>query len=117
MGDERVREVLDSSSHDMILGEMRGQLREVVHGQANLAMKFDALTREVIGLGSLATDLAEQKLASTALAARVDALEAEKSRREGAYGVVQAIAKSPVVAWTAAIGAAAWAFLTGKVSL
>ncbi len=37
-------------NQDMILGEMRGQLREVVHSLNGLTQKFDALTREVIGL-------------------------------------------------------------------
>lgn len=117
MSMERPTEVPDPSNHDMILGEMRGQLREVVHGQANLAQKFDALTREVIGLGSLASDIAEHKVLITALAVRVDALDTEKNRREGAQGVLQTILKSPLVGWLAAVAALVTAYVKGWLHL
>lgn len=105
------------SSQDMILGEMRGQLRELVHTTNNLSMKFDALSREVIGLGPLATDIAELKGLNTALMGRVASLELEQGRREGAQGVLQTILKSPVVAWLVAGIAATWAVVTGKVQI
>lgn len=117
MNMERPGELPDSANHDMILGEMRGQLREVVHGQANLAMKFDALTREVIGLGALASDIAEQKVTLAALAVRVDALETDKSRREGAQGVFHTILRSPTVAWLAAGAVALWVAFKERLDL
>ena len=72
----------DDSGHALILGEMRGQLREVVHGLNNLSGKFDGLSREVIGLGPLAGDIVDLK-------ARVLKLEDERSRRAGAVGLVE----------------------------
>lgn len=69
-------------SQAMILGEMRGQLREVVHSMNNLSTKFDGLTREVVGLGPLAGDIVDLK-------ARVLKLEAEKNQRDGAVGLVE----------------------------
>jgi hypothetical protein len=45
----------------MILGEMRGQLREVVHTLNNQTMKLDALTREVVALGPIAAEIAQMK--------------------------------------------------------
>lgn len=100
----------DQQSQDMILGEMRGQLREMVHQMNNLSAKFDGLSREVIGLGPLAVDVAELKL-------RVAALSDEKNRREGAAGVAQAIMKSPALGWLVGAAITAWAILTGKVSI
>lgn len=94
----------------MILGEMRGQLREMVHSVNNLSTKFDSLSREVIGLGALASDIGELK-------AKVAALEAEKNQRDGATGVIGIILKSPTLGWLVGAGVSAWALLTGKVHL
>ena len=59
----------------LILGEIRGQLRELIHSGNNNSQKLDAL------------------------ALRVAALEGEQARRAGANGLVQAILKSPLLAW------------------
>lgn len=48
---------------------------------------------------------------------RIDALERDRDTQKGAQGAVLAILKSPVVAWLAGIGFAAWALLTGKVHI
>lgn len=98
----------EPNSQDMILGEMRGQLREVVHSMNNLGSKFDGLSREVIGLGPLASDVAELKV-------KVASLETAHATQEGERGVWVAILKSPQFAWVAFLAAGAWAILTGKV--
>lgn len=67
----------DDMSHSMILGEMRGQLRELVHSQNNLSAKFDGLSREVIGLAPLANDMADIKL-------RLKVLEEKNQQQAGA---------------------------------
>lgn len=89
----------DNSSHSMILGEMRGQLREVVHSLANLSGKFDGLSREVIGLGSLAQSVVELRASHTAdlktmqesiadLRAEVADLKSERDKRTGAANLI-----------------------------
>ena len=75
----------------LLLGEIRGQMRELIHSTNNAGMKIDAL------------------------AARVSALEAEHNRRQGANNVVQALLKSPAVGWLVGIAVSAWAILSGKV--
>ena len=75
----------------LLLGEIRGQMRELIHSTNNAGMKIDAL------------------------AARVSALEAEHNRRQGANNVVQALLKSPAVGWLVGIAASAWAILSGKI--
>lgn len=77
-------------NNDMILGELRGQVRELVHGVNNLNGKFDGLTREVIALGPLAGDIQQLK-------ADVAELKATASQQTGGYEVVKAILNSPVV--------------------
>lgn len=83
----------------MILGEMRGQLREVVHSLANLSGKFDGLSREVIGLGSLAQSVVELRAAHTAdlkmvreqvenLQSEIADLKSERDKRTGAANLV-----------------------------
>lgn len=67
----------DDSSHAMILGEMRGQLRELVHGQNNLSAKVDGLSREVITLTALGADMADVKV-------RMKVIEERDQQQKGA---------------------------------
>lgn len=98
----------ESNSQDMILGELRGQMREVIHGMNNLSSKVDGLSREVIGLGSLAGEMADMK-------SRIAVLEIGHNRREGATGILAALLKSPALGWLVGAAITAWAILTGKV--
>jgi hypothetical protein len=75
----------------LILGEIRGQLRELIHNSNNNAAKLDAL------------------------AIRVAALEGEKNRREGATGIIATVLKSPLIGWIVGAGFTVWALVTGKL--
>lgn len=77
----------------LILGEIRGQLRELIHTGNNTSAKVDGL------------------------AVRVAALEGAENRREGANGLVHTIMKSPVIGWMVGAAISAWAILTGKVHI
>lgn len=77
----------------MILGEIRGQMRELIHASNNVGQKLDALT------------------------VRVSVLEAEHNQRKGAANVFAMILKSPGLAWIISAAVSAWAILTGKVQL
>lgn len=96
------------SNQDMILGEMRGQLREVVHTVNNMSMKFDNLSKEVGGLAALATDVAELRI-------KVAALIADQNQREGARNMGSAIMKSPALGWFVGAVVTVWAVVTGKI--
>lgn len=95
---------LEDPTHSMILGEMRGQLREVVHGLNNLSGKFDGLSREVIGLGGLAKDVIEIKTTMTqeikSLRDEIDELKSERDQRTGATNLVSWAFKN----WPGVIG-------------
>lgn len=97
-----------SVNQDMILGEMRGQLREVVHSMNNLTQKFDGLTREVIGLAVIGNEVAALKLS-------VAALEKERDQRDGATGVVSTALKSPLLGWLVGLAITGYAVLKGWV--
>ena len=75
----------------LLLGEIRGQMRELIHSTNTTGIKIDAL------------------------AARVSALEAEHNRRQGVSSVVRVLLRSPVLGWLVGVSVSAWAILTGKV--
>lgn len=97
-------------NNDMILGEMRGQLREVVHTLNGQSMKMDALAREVIALGPLAADIAEIK-------SRLSKLESNDNQHTGGMAVLRIILTSPVVLSLLVAAAAVWLTLSGKVHI
>lgn len=77
------------------VGEISGQLREVIHTVNNMAQKVDGMTERLL-TAPTAADLEK-------LSKRVDALEADKDRNDGAKGVFAGVMKSPAAAWIAAI--------------
>lgn len=95
-----------NASNDMILGELRGQVRELVHGVNGLSQKFDGLTREVIALGPLAADIAKLKN-------DVEELKNSGNQQSGALKVIIALAHSPVIMWAVVVAGIAWAMTTG----
>lgn len=96
-----------SVNNDMILGELRGQVRELVHGVNNLSGKFDALTREVIALGPIAADI--QKLKDD-----VEELKTAGNKQSGAVATVTAILHSPVLMLIVMGAGVIWAMATGR---
>lgn len=84
----------------VMVGEMRGQLREVVHTLNNVSSKIDGLSREVIAMGPLAAEIAsirgELKLAQS----EIGSLKSERDQRKGAAGLVEWVMKH----WPGVIG-------------
>ena len=101
----------------LMLGELRGQMREMIHGVNNLIIKFDSLSREVVSLGPLATDIAELKTTIAAVQVKLATLEADKNRTDGAKSLGALLLKSPALGWLVGAGISAWAVLSGKVHL
>jgi len=97
----------DIGALTLAVGEMRGQLREMIHQQGGMAQKIDFLTEKAL-LAPTTTQLAD-------LAKRVDALEATNDRNDGAKGVFAAILQSRFAAWAAAAIAVAYAAIKGDV--
>lgn len=98
----------DCSSMEMALGEVRGQLRELIQTISNQGRKIDSIHEKMAPLDSLLAEVADLK-------SRVALLETERHRRDGAMGLGSALLKSPLVGWFVAAGAAAWAIVTGRM--
>lgn len=90
----------------IMLGEMRGQLRELIHTLNNQVMKNDANAKIIAQLESLPADISEIKT-------RLTALEADKNRRDGAVGLGAWLLRSPLVAWILAGAVIGWTWLRG----
>jgi len=88
---EQPPELTNLADLALVLGEIRGQLRELVHGTASVSQKLDALTL------------------------RVAALETEQAQRKGASDLLKLILKSPALGWVVGAATAAWAILTARV--
>lgn len=92
------------------IGEIRGQLRELVHSVNNTALKVDAIGEKVI----LAAALPE---VVNGLAARISALETDRNRREGATGIISAVMRSPTLGWIVGGLTTIWLAVTGRLDL
>ncbi len=98
-------EQLDATG--IMLGEMKDQLRELIHKLNTMSIKLDALGERVIGTADLPAKV-------KALEERVLALEADKHRRDGAMSFGGWVVRSPLVGWLAGAGLALWMLLKGK---
>lgn len=78
-----------STDIHIMLGEMRGQLREVVHTMNNTSQKIDALTREVVEVKGIAVTVAAIDVRLKAVELEVDSLKSERNKRDGAVGIFQ----------------------------
>lgn len=92
----------------MMLGELKGQMRELIHNVHNLTQKVDVLAERVIGAAGLPGKVKD-------LEGRLVVLETEKNKREGAMGFGSWVLKSPTIGWLVGAAISAWAMLTGKV--
>jgi hypothetical protein len=90
------------------LGEVKGQLRELIHNVNNLSAKVDALNNQVVSAQETPAKVAD-------LALRVAQLEIERNRRDGATGIISSIMKSPAIGWLVGAAVTAWTILTGRI--
>lgn len=87
----------------MILGEVRGQLREIIHTMNNQSMKNDAVAKQLAKLEGVPEQLSK-------LDARMTALEQDRYRRDGAMGIGAWLMRTPLLGWVVGICLAAWAY-------
>lgn len=103
----------EANQNAMILGEMRGQLREVVHSMNNLSQKFDGLTREVVALGALATIVGRLEAQAEALDVRLKLVESNQKAVSTTASNFKAVVNSPVIGWLFLFAVAVYAALKG----
>lgn len=92
----------------MMLGEMKGQMRELIHNVNTLSAKMDSLTERVVGAAGLPAKVKE-------LEDRVAALEADKNKRDGAMSFGGWLLRSPMIGWLATAAVTLWALLRGRM--
>lgn len=97
----------------MMLGEMRGQMREVIHSTNNASLKIDALTREVIEIKGIAATVAALEVRLSAVETKVASLTTDKDRRAGALSLGEWVIK--IVPW--AFGAAVFAVVAKLIGI
>lgn len=96
----------DDPNTILILGEVRGQLREIIHDMNNQSAERATMARQLAKLESVPDRLG-------AIETRLNALETDKHRRDGAMGFGSWLLKSPLVGWIAGAGIAVWAYVRG----
>lgn len=84
----------EDQSLPLMIGEMRGQLRELVHQFANLAHKFEGVAQAVDASKHLPGLIAENKADIASLDSRVTALETIEHQRKGAITLGTALLKA-----------------------
>jgi len=99
-------EPLDTTG--MMLGEMKGQMRELIHNVNTLSAKMDSLTERVVGAAGLPGRVKE-------LEDRMAALEADKNKRDGAMSFGGWLIRSPMIGWLATAAVTLWALLRGRI--
>jgi uncharacterized coiled-coil DUF342 family protein len=83
----------DVTNLAVMVGEMRGQMRELVHTLNNVSGKIDGLSREVISMGPLAAEIAEVKGDIKLVQTEINLLKSERDQRKGAVGLVEWLVK------------------------
>jgi hypothetical protein len=96
----------------LLLGEIRGQLRELIHTGNNNAAKIDALANR---LGAVEV-IASKFEAIEHLGSRIAKLEQAHDRQEGASGLWKTMLHSPALGWLVGAAVTAWAILTGRLT-
>jgi hypothetical protein len=102
-------------NQDMILGELRGQVRELVHSTNNLTMKMDGLTEKVVELGPIAAQIGELKTDAAAMKSDIAALKASQDKQTGAIAILREILHSPTVVWLFGAGSILYLYMSGRL--
>ncbi|OJY63224.1 MAG: hypothetical protein BGP16_00295 [Sphingobium sp. 66-54] len=92
-----------AASLELLIGEMRGQMRELIHNINNVSQKLEALSQQVAASQSIPADIQALKGEVADLRARVTVLEAQENKRAGALGASSWLFR--VIALLAACGA------------
>lgn len=92
----------DTASLELLIGEMRGQMRELIHNINNVSQKLEALSQQVAASQNIPADIQALKGEVAELRARVAALEAQENKRAGALGASSWLMK--IVALLASCG-------------
>mgnify|MGYP003385508737 CR=1 FL=1 len=94
----------------VMMGEVRGQLDQLIRLQTEHGTKIDAMMAQAASHADLPLKLAK-------LEARVTTLETVEHRRDGAMGLGAMLLKSPAVGWAVGAMGTLWALFTGHLKI
>jgi hypothetical protein len=92
----------------MMLGELKGQMRELIHQVNTMSAKMDSLTERVVSTAGIPSRIKE-------IEERLTLLEADKNQRDGAMNFGGWLLRSPLLGWLTTAGVALWALFRGKL--
>lgn len=95
----------------IILGELRGQTKELIHSVNNLHSKVDGMSKEVMAVTFLATEISDLKIRTAQIDSRLAVQEALNNHSAGMKDAITTLVKSPVFAWLFILAAAAYAVI------
>lgn len=101
----------------VMLGELRGQVREMTHTQNNMLMKLDAIGSQVMQTSVIPEQLASLKTEYTALNLRLTAMELSNSQRAGRDGVIAAVLQSKAFGWVVGAVTTVGLYLNGNIKI
>jgi rubrerythrin len=84
----------DVTSLAVMVGEIRGQMREVVHTLNNVSSKIDGLSKEVTAMGPLAADIAELRGEVKLAQQEISVIKEAAFQRKGATNLIDWIFKN-----------------------
>lgn len=83
----------------IILGELRGQVKELIHSVNNLHSKVDGMGEKVMAVTFLANDIGELKGKTAQLDTRLAVQEALNNQSKGAKDIISMLLTSPLLPW------------------
>ena len=92
----------------MILGELRGQMRELIHQGGNMGMKVDSLMEQSVAMRDIPARLDQ-------IATRLTTLETEKHMRAGAKSLGEWLLRTPILGWLLALVASGYVIVKDKL--
>lgn len=108
-------------SLDMVIGEVRGQLREMITQANSNAHKLDIVVEKMAAMSTLPQDVAVLRAHNEhefhEIKARLDTIETDKDKRDGAMTAFGRVINSPAFAWVATGAAGLYLFVSGHVHL
>ena len=99
----------------IILGELRGQVKELIHSVNNLSGKVDGMGEKVMAVTFLANEIGDLKAKTAVIETRLAAQEAMNHQSKGAKDVISVILKSPMLLWIIVLAAAIYTYVKGTL--
>lgn len=107
---DKMPDVTDHTQLALAIGEMRGQVREMVYTQNNLLQQVQSMSVIVMSIATLPDTVAT-------LSSRVASLEKIADRREGRETFLLALFRSPALGWVVGAATTIYLWVSGRLDV